>query len=272
MQPPTRLRRALLATVLAPLAWLPAGAADLADTLRLEAAWLNADPVQLDGDAVRLSAGDQSFVAIHRAHTTRSAIGAVVLLHDPATHADSLEVVRPLRLGLPDAGWDTLSLQLPPADATADTSAWLDRSDAIGARVDAALDWLAQRQQRNQVLLALGASGPLALRYAATRADAALQGLVLISAPSAFAATAERDALASLQRPLLDIFAERDRAAVRDGAAGRLRAARDAGLGAYRQRVVSGASMGFRGSEGQLLADVRAWLKAYAAGREVRQP
>lgn len=39
--------------------------------------------------------------------------GSVILFHDDQTHADWPNLVRPLRLGLPDKGWDTLSLQLP---------------------------------------------------------------------------------------------------------------------------------------------------------------
>jgi len=43
--------------------------------------------------------------------------GAVLILHDKEQHANWPYLIRPLRMSLPDSGWDTLSVNLPYEDA-----------------------------------------------------------------------------------------------------------------------------------------------------------
>ena len=49
---------------------------------------------------------------------------------------------------------------------------------------------------------------------------------------------------------------------------GLLAAAREAGSDRYVQRRIAGATLDFPGQEAQLLATIRAWLNANAAGNE----
>ena len=147
-------------------------------------------------------------------------------------------------------------------------AAGLADADAIVARLQAGLDWLAQRGQRNQVIVALGDSAPLAMRFVASGDPTSVRALVLISVTGELSADADRQALAGLKRPLLDVFAERDSDAVIGGAQARLAAAREAGSDRYVQRRIAGATLDFPGQEAQLLATIRAWLNANAAGNE----
>lgn len=90
-----------------------------------------------------------------------------------------------------------------------------------------------------------------------------MRALVMISTP--LSADDEIDGLAALRQaklPILDIYAERDIAAVLDTAPARRLAARDAKNTRFRQQAVAGATPGFRGLEAGLLADIRAWLSA----------
>jgi len=43
--------------------------------------------------------------------------GAVLIIHDKEQHADWPYLIRPLRMSLPDSGWDTLSVNLPYENA-----------------------------------------------------------------------------------------------------------------------------------------------------------
>jgi len=52
-------------------------------------------------------------LALVREPRTPQAHGAVLILHDKEQHPDWPHIIRPLRLGLPDAGWYTLSMSLP---------------------------------------------------------------------------------------------------------------------------------------------------------------
>jgi len=246
--------------------WPPVTLADLQTSQRLEAGWRNA--VDLDGEVVTLPGADRSFVAIHRPQTRDQPNGAIVLLHGRGTNADSHEVIRPLRIGLSEAGWDTLSLQLPVTFPNAGPDAWLDNADQIVAGLQSALDWLKQRDQRNQAVLAVGDSGLIALRHAAAAAPRDLQAVVLISSPADFAGEGDGEMLGRLKLRILDIYAERDRQAVTRAASARKRAARKAGITRFDQRTVPGAVPGYRAQEAQLLAAVRAWLNANAGGKE----
>ena len=254
-------------TLVALCAWPFTAVADLQTTQRLETAWLEAQ--DLDGEVVELAAGETPFVAIHRAQTRDTTTGSVVLLHGRGTNANSHGVIRPLRIGLSEHGWDTLSVQLPQVRAGARGGAWLDNADAIEARLQAALDWLTQRERLNQVIVALGGSAPVALRFVAGRDPKSVRALVLVSVNSEFSADTDRQALADLGRPLLDVFAERDTIPVTDGAPARLRVAREAGAKGYTQRQIAGATLDFPGQEAQLLAVIRSWLNANAPGTEV---
>lgn len=277
MQPTPKTSRitvsgALFACLWAPCVWAlglwpMATLADLQATRLLEKSWRNA--ADLDGEVVTLSGGDRSFIAIHRPQSRDQALGAVVLLHGPGTNANSHEVIRPLRIGLSQAGWDTLSVQLPATYPGARPAAWLDNAEQINAALQAALDWLKQRRQLNQVVLTVGASGRIALRHAASAAPAELQAAVLVSASADFADPADADMLGTLKLRVLDVYAERDRPTVTGTAMARKRAARKAGATRYDQRTVAGAIRGFRAHEAQLLATVRAWLQANVAGTQI---
>lgn len=249
----------------------------LAGALLASACWCTAlasDPTanpfaqmqDVQDEIVELQAAQTTFRAIHRPRQGGKARGSIVLLHDGMTNADSLEVIRPLRLAMADAGWDTLSLQLPGGYRDEPPGAWLARREAIDARLQAGLDWLQSRAQTARVVIGLGESGSVAVRRAA-RQSTQIQALVVISYP--IDSAAEKDDLEALRRlamPTLDLYAERDTAAVQASAAMRRQVALDGQLTAYRQAVVAGATPGFGGLEEPLVSDVRAWLAANVPG------
>mgnify|MGYP000739347417 CR=1 FL=1 len=56
-------------------------------------------------------------LALEQKPRVAKAQGAVLILHDKEQHADWPYFIRPLRLSLPDAGWHTLSVNLPYENA-----------------------------------------------------------------------------------------------------------------------------------------------------------
>ena len=187
-----------------------------------------------------------------------------MLLHAPGSNADDSRVIRPLRLGLSDAGWNTLALQLPPAFASDSPARWLTRNGLLNAQIDAGLTWLKTQGQLNQVLLGVGAAASAALVRLGQNAPKEVRALVLVSAPLV---EAQRDLrnLTELTVPVLDLYAERDHADVTDAAPAKRRAA--AASANYSQRTVPGALAGYEGTVGNLVGQVRAWLAAHADGR-----
>ena len=223
-----------------------------------------AAPSDVEGEFIRFETGDGAFDAIFRARQHGDPRGGLILLHDQNGNADSLDVIRPLRLALSNAGWDTLSLQLSGTYRDTDRAHWLARGPQIVARLTSGIDWLKGRGIDGLVILAQGASGNIVLQWVAARKTGPdVHALVLVSTPWTTAdETDEMTALRQLKLPILDIYAQRDIAAVVDTAAARRLAAQEAGNTGFRQRFVPGATPGFRGLETGLLADIRAWLAA----------
>lgn len=212
---------------------------------------------------IELEADGTGFVAILRPAALPERRGAAILLHDQRTTADSGEVIGPLRHGLAAAGWDTLALQLPTGTAAETRTDWLDRRAVVEARLDAAAAWLKARGIERIATIALGDSGAIALQHAARQSAAPPGALVLISATlDADGETGTLTTLGTLRLPLLDVYAERDLAAVVDNAPARRRAAGDGGHSAYRQMTIAGATPGFDGVADRLTRRIGAWLAA----------
>ena len=71
-----------------------------------------------DGEVITLDADGDPFAAVEMS-PSGAPRGAVILMHGRGFHADWPENIGPLRVGLTDAGWHTLSLQLPVLEKTA---------------------------------------------------------------------------------------------------------------------------------------------------------
>ena len=217
----------------------------------------------IGGEIVELETDGGGFIAIFQKSQRDPSHGGIILLHDQGTNANSLEVIRPLRLGLPQVGWDTLSLQLPPGPRDRVSAASQSRRTVIAGRLRAGLAWLKARKSLNQAIVAQGDSAGPALRFASESPPRELRALVLLSSPIE---PAEGDGLDRIKLPVLDVYAERDHDAVLDAAQAR----RDAAAGRedkrYRQAEVPGAVPGFFGLEDSLLSRVRGWLAVNARG------
>jgi hypothetical protein len=227
--------------------------------------WATGGP--LVGQPVTLPVGERSVPALYRAHQGKEARGAILLLPAPGDDADAAGLVRALRLGLPDAGWDTLSVQLPayfPGDSPV---RWLERHGALQTHIRAGSTWLRERGRSNQVIIAMGPSGHATLAFAAGSPPDTLQALTLIST-AIEPGSAAANQLAELRLPVLDLYAERDRRDVLDTLSVRRQAAVD--NSAFRQRIVPGTDDRFTGAHDAAVAAVRAWLAANADRSERR--
>lgn len=215
----------------------------------------------LRGTVIRLQAEGAEFIAIHQPRQHSEPRGGIVLLHDQAGNADGLEVIRPLRLGLADAGWDTLSLQLPAGYRDVDSRDWRARQGAITARLKAGLDWLKSRDIQTQAVIAQGDSGIIALLFGAAAPPPELQAIVVISTSLGNTLPeADIESLKSSALPLLDVYAERDIEPVLRSAPARRQLFDDSKSPNRRQIVITGATPGFFDTQSELLVRIRAWL------------
>lgn len=250
-------KRRVLGAIASLVLLTSAASADLLTSQRMQREITEAGDLQ--GEVIELQTKDGPFLAIHRPRQRGPARGGIVLLHDRLNNADSEEAIRPLRLGLAEAGWDTLSLQL--AVEPRSTVAGQDTDGVSAMRLDAGMAWLKARDIDKLVLLAQGDRASLALQWATAQRTQELRALILLSAPLAPPSDDLRNSLRALDLPVLDIYAERDYPPVLATAPNRSMLGTD--NPAYRQRALAEAPGGFFGAEQELIDSIRAWLTAH---------
>ncbi len=223
------------------------------------------------GKALELKAGEQEFLAIHGESESDKIKGGVILLHGMGANPAWSVVVRPLRLGLTEHGWETLSLQMPLAPRSAEPWTYTALIPEAAPRISAAIEFLKQRKLEKIVIIGHSLGARMGLEtIAAGRPD----GVIAIVAVGVPTNADEPDAgtlgaLKKLNLPILDIFGSLDLPSVLSSAKARNIAARQAGNSGYRQVEIIGADHYFRGMDDNLLARVNAWIGREAAQSEL---
>lgn len=226
----------------------------------------------LDGETLYLPDRDHQFLSIYTRTEHTPARGAAIIVHGLGANPDWVDVVQPLRIGLPEHGWDTLSIQVPVAREGATPREWEEIVPEAVPRIDAALDFLRQRNILNVVLVAHSHGARMAAHYLANKPAAKIQAFVAIgmSADPAGRTAGNLGALQQIQLPVLDIYGELDLPQVKDTAKQRRLAARDGGNTRFRQTEIPGADHFFANHAESLLTLVRAWMNREAGSPETR--
>jgi pimeloyl-ACP methyl ester carboxylesterase len=256
--------RLVIVSVL-PLLLVPVSRAGSVSDTAKEQRWADQITDQLIvGEPVWLEADGHRFLAIYTPAETKTSRGTVLLVHGIGAHPDWPQVIQPLRSGLSERGWQSLSIQmpLPPEGIEATGRAALLREG--GDRLLSALAWLEGKGMTPATLIAHSRGGADALHVVATHADAPITSLVLIGTSGNYEDVPDDvgplQSLRDIRRPVLDLYAENDRENVIKTAPERRKAAAD--NAAYEQIQVPGADHFFDGQEGQLLDAVSRWLQA----------
>lgn len=219
--------------------------------------------------AAKQGAGQQEFLALFTpASTINKAVtprGAVILLHGLGAHPDWPDVIAPLREQLPDAGWATLSIQLPVHPNEAEFSDYPPLFPEANARISASVQHLQQQGLLNIALVGHSLGAAMGAHFLASQAPGsemvrAFVGIGMNHAPGTVAHTP--DALAKITLPVLDIFGALDLEGVLNSA--KARAASQANNANYRQTAIAGADHFFRGLDATLNKRVSSWLKRAA--------
>ena len=235
-----------------------ASAQDLERERRLEAEIVD---YILDGEPVHLDAGGRSFLGIH----TEADDGprrAVIVLHGRGFHPDWAEVAAPVRVELPEHGWETLSLQMPVLEKAARYYDYVPIFPAAFPRIRAGIEYLRARGARTIVLAAHSCSVHMAMAYVRRHGDAAFDGFIGIGMGATDRGQPMREPfpLSTMSVPVLDLFGDEDYPAVLREAPGRLAAIRSAGHPRSAQRNVPGAGHFFRDMDDELVGAVTEWL------------
>jgi hypothetical protein len=246
------------------------------DTAR-EQAIVDAISGRVPADEVMLLEVEKAKVlALYREQTGWVARGAVLLLHPMDDTADEPGLIHALRTELPEAGWATLSLQLPVLPAGSPREAYGGTQELAQKRIAAALARLAEKKPEAIAIVGQELGAALALSAGANAKE--VKGVVALSLSSAEGLNPPAvtvPAMETLKLPVLDISGEFADAAQRNLVDQRANAARAAQHVGYSQTTVPGVDDMLGGATDIVVARVRAWLTRHAtvdAAAEAKPP
>jgi pimeloyl-ACP methyl ester carboxylesterase len=247
-----------LASILAGTLTAGAAASDLAKEERWAEQIVDA---LLDGDAVYLDDGRATFLALETEPAQQSR-KAVIVMHGTGVHPDWPTVVYPLRVGLAEAGWQTLSIQMPVLANEAEHADYAAIYDWVPGRIDAAVAHLRQ-QGFTTVVLVAHSQGATMAAYHLRGEHTPVEGFVAIGMADGIAGGPMDNLahLAGITVPTLDLFGSEDLPEVLASAPARADAAARA-AGDFTQLEVDGADHFFDGEDSELTAAVLAWLES----------
>ena len=128
-----------------------APASDLAREQRLAEQTVEAI---LDGEPVMLKTDGHAFLGIYTEAVTEPAQDAAIILHGRGMHPDWAQVAGPLRIGLPEQGWSTLSLQMPVLGKEASYYDYAAVFPEATPRINAGISYLQEQGIQRIVLIA----------------------------------------------------------------------------------------------------------------------
>ena len=215
-----------------------------------------------DGALISLMPGADAFTAVQMASQMGTTRGGVILLHGRGFHADWPENIGPLRVGLSEAGWHTLSLQLPVLEKSAKYFDYLPVLPEVLPRIDAALAHLKAENISPIVLLAHSCGAHMAMLWMEQYADQDIDAFIGIGMGATDYQQPMRHPFpfASLKVPVLDLYGELDYPAVHRLAPERLQLINHGGNPLSKQVVATGADHYFSDNSELLTKEVSDWL------------
>jgi pimeloyl-ACP methyl ester carboxylesterase len=195
------------------------------------------------GDAVWLKAGkSHKFLAILTEATKPR--GAILLVHGMGVNPD-YGLIGSLRTRLADAGYTTLSIQMPVLAAAAPAERYPSLFGEGAERIAASVSWLRAKKYRRVALVSHSMGARMANHYLGLHPNAPLAAWVALGISNG-----EFEPGTGGRVPIFDIYAERDFPAVTEGAADRAKVL--ARVRGSRQAMVYGTDHYFTKKEKEL--------------------
>ncbi len=201
------------------------------------------------GDAVDLvTPSGRAFLAIY--NPGKAGKPAVVLVHGIGVHPDH-GIVGLLRMSLAEMGFTTLSIQMPVLAAEAQAQDYFPALfPEAAARIAAAADWLAARDQRRIVLASHSLGSWMSQHYLETAKQPPF---------IAWVSMGRGGDLREVRVPVLDIHGENDLPAVLASAPARAKVLQR--VPGSRQRMIAGADHFYTGKESELAQVLREFIE-----------
>jgi predicted alpha/beta-fold hydrolase len=203
-------------------------------------------PAIVVGDAVWLEAAGRKFLGIYTAPPKARA--GVVIVHGMGVHPD-WGLINPLRSGLTEQGYATLSVQMPVLAADATPEQYPSVYPEAAARLKSAVAFLRGKGMAKVAIAGHSLGARMADFYLNRASDTEVEAWIAIGMPGDFG---------NMRIRVLDIFGEADFPALLQTAEKRVSALRK-GRGSA-QVQVAGADHFFNGREAELVKHVKLFL------------
>ena len=213
----------------------------------------------IDGEAVWLNDGKNNFLGIYT-EAEEDKNRAVIVMHGTGIHPDWQQVVQPLRVGLTEHNWNTLSIQMPVLANDVEYQDYAPLYDEVAPRIDAAIKYL-QGQGSKDIVLIGHSQGSAMTAYYLSTSKQKVKGFVAIGM-AAFADDPRMNSIKSLEKitvPVLDLYGDEDLEEILASVKSRAAAAKKAGNKNYSQIKIQGNHF-FDGQEEVLVETVAEWL------------
>jgi len=215
----------------------------------------------LDGDPEMLMADGHEFLTIYTEADEPK--GAVLILHGRGFHPDWSDAINPLRVGLVDQGWNTLSIQLPVLEKTAKFYDYMPIFDEATPRIDAAIDFLQQQGNKKIIIIAHSCGAHMAMQYVRNKGEDRFDAYVGIG----MGATDYKQPmlkpfpLDTMRKPVLDVYGGEDYPAVQRLAGIRAQQMMDEGNALSKQVKIPHANHYFTDMGDPLVEVIAKWLE-----------
>jgi pimeloyl-ACP methyl ester carboxylesterase len=219
----------------------------------------------LDGEAVWLNDGSSEFLGIYT-EADEDKGRAVIVMHGTGIHPDWQQVVQPLRVGLIEHNWNTLSIQMPILPNEAEYHEYAPLYDEVAPRINAAIEYLKKNGSKQIVLIGHSQGASMTAYYLSTSKQN-IKGFVAIGM-GAFADDPRMNSIKALEKiniPVLDLYGDDDLEDIMKSVDARAKAAKKARNTSYSQVEVAGSNHFFDGKEEELVEAVAEWLEKLAA-------
>lgn len=164
-----------------------------------------------DGEPLWLQANEHNFLSIYTPNDAQPK-GSIIILHGRGVHPDWPDVAGPLRTGLVEAGWSTLSIQMPVLERGKTYYDYLPLLKYSHQRIEAAITFIREQSELPVVLIAHSCGAHMANDWLNTVGDDLIDGYVILGA----GATDYRQEMqtdfpfASMQVPVFDLYGENE--------------------------------------------------------------
>lgn len=185
---------------------------------------------------------------------------AAIVLHGLGAHPNWQQVVQPLRVGLTNHGWNTLSIQMPILLNDAEYKEYAPLFEEVAPRIQAAIKYL--KDTGNTKITLIGHSlGSAMGAYFLTKNNSDITGFIGIGM-DALAKDKRMNQAHTLKQitiPVLDLYGQHDDSSVKT-AKNRIAAAKQAGNKHYTQIMDKDANHFYDGKDTSLVNTIAAWL------------